>query len=89
MAITRLPTGATVPTDGIAVKIDNGDLEAINNLVESLNFASPEAILRFTVAVLVKAGTNGVYVVENGNKIKLTPNDNLLRQNQASETSPQ
>jgi len=63
----------------IGLKIDNGDFKALSKIVDTLDFKDLESALRFAVAVLVKGGEEGVYVDEEGNKVKLLPGDGLLK----------
>ncbi len=63
----------------IILEIDNGDLEALQKIMEEWKFVDEPSVLRFALAVLTKAKDNAVYVTENGKKVALSPADSLLK----------
>lgn len=67
----------------LTVRIENGDLQALNEIKEGWKFSNKENALRFGLAILKKALSGGkkIYIDEGGEKITLTPSENLLESN--------
>lgn len=80
MAITKIPN-----LDGInedqqrMLKLDNGDLKGLREVIEKYGFKDEEAALRFALLVLLKAEDNAVWVVENDGPSRYVPTENLLK----------
>lgn len=64
----------------ISLEIDNGDLEAITDVMEKYNFKDEESMIRFILFVLLKSENNTVYIDEGEKKVSLTPAAHLLKQ---------
>jgi hypothetical protein len=89
MAITRLrvPTGAS-EEHRLDLSFDNGDRQALRQVVEQYNFIGEQEALRFALAVLLKNEGEGVYIEENGSKVLLTPSDKVIKPQEAPSESP-
>jgi hypothetical protein len=59
--------------------INNGDLQALNEVVEKFDFADDQAALRFALFALLKAEKNVLYVDEGEKKVILTPSRASLK----------
>ena len=59
--------------------IDNGDLQAIKDVMDKYRFLDEEALGRFALYVLLKAEKNTVYIDEGDKKIALSPADRLVK----------
>jgi hypothetical protein len=82
MAMTRATTSNTEHLDLI---IDNGDFQTLHQTSERLGFLNEESMLRFMLAVLSRSATRSIIVTDqNGVKIPLTPNNTLLRSEEAA-----
>lgn len=65
----------------IEIEVNNGDLQALKQIIKDWGFADEAKALRFGIAVLVKASTGGknkVYIDENGDKVSLVPGEGLV-----------
>lgn len=79
MAIKKLTSSTETQTN---LEVDNGDLQALKEVIEKYNFKDEEAALRFGLIVLLSADENNNIFVERGDqKVKITPNTNLLKEN--------
>lgn len=63
----------------ISLEIDNGDLQAITEVMKKYNFKDEEAMIRFILFVLIKSENNTVYIDEGEKKVALTPAQHLLK----------
>jgi len=82
MAITT-----TRNNDGINLAINNGDLQAIEEVIEKYHFKDEESLFRFALAALLRSETNGVYIEENNNKIFVQPSEKLLQPREEGQQS--
>lgn len=81
MAIRKINS----PGEHIDLRVDNGDLQALNEVMEKFNFKDEEAALRFGLIVLLNADETGnVYVERGDQKVKIAPNPSLFKQNAES-----
>jgi hypothetical protein len=62
-----------------SLEIDNGDLQALREVIEKYKFKNEEALLRFIMFVLLKAEKNAVYIDEGEKTVALTPARHLLK----------
>lgn len=83
LSISPTPTAEEPPKKHY--EINNGDLEALNTVVDKWNFKNIESALRFAVAVLVKSADSKEinYTDTNKNDIALVPGDSLLKEQQS------
>lgn len=63
----------------ISLEIDNGDLQAITEVMEKYIFKNEESMIRFILFVLIKSENNTVYIDEGEKKVALTPAKHLLK----------
>lgn len=68
------------------LSFNNGDLEALNDVIAKYNFVDEEAALRFALIVLLRPEDNSVLVKEEGKLVSVTPNEKLLKEK--SKESP-
>ena len=78
MAIRKTQTTETQTN----FEVDNGDLQALKEVIQKYNFKDEEAALRFGLVVLLNADENNNIFVERGDqKVKIAPNLSLLKEN--------
>lgn len=77
MSVLKKTINETPPK--IALEVDNGDLQAINEVMQKYNFKDEEAMIRFILFVLLKSEKNVVYIDEGDKKVALTPAQHLLK----------
>lgn len=79
MATRIIPNVTEGDTAKITVEFDNGDLQALETIVQQGHFKSKESVLRFALAVLTKAKNTTVFVTdETGARVPLSPSPGLL-----------
>lgn len=66
-------------SEKISLAIDNGDLEALTEVMEKYRFVNEEALFRYVLFVLLKAEKNTLYIDEGDKKVALSPADRLLK----------
>lgn len=66
-------------SEGFQIEINNGDLKALNDVVEKWGFKDKESAIRFCIAVLSLTEAGSLYVDKDGNKAALKPQDSLMR----------
>ena len=67
----------------IELEVNNGDLQALKEIIKSWGFADETKALRFGIAILAKAssgGNNKIYIDENGDKVSLVPGEGLAEE---------
>jgi len=64
--------------DELALKISNGDLSVLKQIKERWRFRNIEDIIRFALAVMIKADNHTLTILDNGKASNLSPADNLL-----------
>ncbi len=69
----------TAATAKVKLTIDNGDLQALNQIIEKYRFKDEESALRFAFFALLTSENNIISVEENGKKVNLIPSEKLLR----------
>jgi hypothetical protein len=77
MAIKKLPESTE---HSITLSFDNGDLQALKDVIGKFNFKDEEAALRFALFVLLKSEDNGVTVTEGGNPTRYVPSQSSLKE---------
>lgn len=87
MAFRRITKIEEKSPDGILFDVNNGDLTAIRNAVNRLNFKDEESMFRFMLAVISKSATRSLIITDqNGIKVPLTPSEGLLNTTQSPST---
>ena len=61
------------------LEIDNGDLQALKEVMEQYNFINQEALLRYALVSLLKSSDNKLYIRQNGNILAVNISDNLIK----------
>ena len=65
----------------LEVGIDNGDLKALNEIIEKWNFKNKESALRFAIAVLSITNKKTLYQEkESWEKVALQPTSSLIKE---------
>ncbi len=72
----------------VAFDIDNGDLQAIESVMNRYHFIDEQAMFRFALVALLRAEKLGVYIDEGEQRIFLSPSQSVLKP-EAPETSPE
>jgi hypothetical protein len=86
MAIVKRPE----TTDQMLVLgFDNGDLQAVREVIEKFHFLDEQAALRYVLFVLLNAEKNVVYVDKGGKILVVNPNPQSLRQPQQTHEGQQ
>jgi len=62
----------------LVADIDNGDLQAINLLMEKYNFKDHESLVRFAFGALLESEDKTIYVKKDGEMRSLRPAKKLL-----------
>lgn len=65
--------------DSIELKVDNGDLQAIKQLLERYKFINIEAALRYGIVSMMEAQDNVLYAKKGDETIALHPTDKLIK----------
>lgn len=82
MAIQRLDPQqlSMTPTEAgeLLLRINNGDLQALEDIKKKWKFKNVEDIIRFAIAILIKAETPKVTVTQGGNPVSFSPAGSLL-----------
>jgi hypothetical protein len=75
MAMTKLSENKKKGTR--TVEISNGDLKALNEIVEKWGFKDVESALRFGVAVMTLSEDSKLYYDNKGEKVMVRPTELL------------
>lgn len=63
------------------LKIDNGDLKALKEIIKKFEFKSPEAVLRYALAIFSITDKASIEVTKKGDKVTVNPSQDLLNKN--------
>lgn len=61
------------------LNVDNGDLQALKEVVDKFRFVDEQAALRFALFALLKAEKNVLYVDEGDKKVVLAPSRQSIK----------
>lgn len=64
--------------DGLFVGLSNGDKMAIEEAMQRWHFKDVESLIKFALAVLIKAENGKLSAQVEGSQINLIPSDSLL-----------
>ncbi|MCW1891838.1 MAG: hypothetical protein KIH65_001170 [Candidatus Uhrbacteria bacterium] len=59
--------------------IDNGDLQALKEVMETYNFIDQQALLRYALVSLLSSEDNTLYIREDGNIVAMKIADLLVK----------
>lgn len=79
MSIVKETITGIEPTQSYKLKIDNGDLQAMREVMDKYGFIDEEKAIRFALYVLLKAEKNAVYVDEGDKKVSVTPSSQTVK----------
>jgi hypothetical protein len=85
MSIKKEIIAGIDPANNYKLAIDNGDLQAIKEVIEKYNFIDEQAALRFALFALLKAEKNVIYVDEGEKKVMLTPSATVVKPPRSDE----
>lgn len=68
----------------LVLKIDNGDLQALNSVLSKYRFINEEALIRYALVALLESEDNRLYAKKNNETVALRPNENLIRPDDTS-----
>lgn len=71
---TKTDGGESLPID-----FDNGDLKALNEIQEKWKFKDKASLIKFAMAVLLKAENNKIKISVNGTETEVFPKEDLLK----------
>lgn len=69
----------------VVLEFDNGDFQALKEVIAKFGFIDEQAALRFALFALLKAERNVLYVDEGEKKVVLTPSQQLINQDNSDE----
>ncbi len=67
------------------INIDNGDLQALKDVMEQYQFVNQEALLRYALVSLLNSTDNKLYIRDNENIVAMKISENLIKK---QETPP-
>jgi hypothetical protein len=72
--------------EGVFLALNNGDKAAIEEAMKRWKFKDEQSLLKFALAILIKAENNKVSIQSGGSQINLTPNESLLDENHPADS---
>ena len=63
------------------INIDNGDLEAMKDVMSAYEFVDQQALIRYALVALLRADDNQLYVRDDGNIVAMKISENLVKKN--------
>ncbi|PIR54710.1 hypothetical protein COU74_03075 [Candidatus Peregrinibacteria bacterium CG10_big_fil_rev_8_21_14_0_10_36_19] len=75
--------------DSLAIEFDNGDLKALNDIQQKWKFKDKSSLLKFAMAVLLKAEKNTLKISVDGSETEVFPKEDLLITDQISHGKQQ
>jgi predicted metalloprotease len=63
----------------ISLEIDNGDLKALEEVIEKFDFKNEEAVLRYALYALLRSDIGGLLVEEDGKMFRLEPTSKVIK----------
>jgi len=67
------------PPEQTELSINNGDLQALNEVLEKFGFADEQAALRYALFALLKAEKNVLYVDQGEKIVRLAPTNTIVQ----------
>ncbi|MDO8451328.1 MAG: hypothetical protein Q7S76_00480 [bacterium] len=61
------------------VSIDNGDLQALKDVMEQYHFIDEQALMRYALVALLRTSDNQLYVRDNGNIVAMKLAEGLIK----------
>jgi len=61
------------------IHIDNGDLQALKDVMEQYKFVNQEALIRYALVALLNATDNKLYIKQNGNIVSMNISEKLIK----------
>lgn len=61
------------------LQVDNGDLQALRDVMEQYGFVNEEALIRYALVALLKATDNKLYIKQDSNILSMKIAENLLK----------
>lgn len=71
--------------ESASISIDNGDLQALKDVMEQYQFVNQEALLRYALVSLLNSTDNKLYVRNNGNIVAMKISDSLIKKETSQE----
>ncbi len=65
--------------DEITLKIDNGDLKKMEEVLTKWNFKDIQSFWRFSISILLQTEEKKLWIQENGNPILIAPADHSIK----------
>lgn len=69
----------------LILEIDNGDLEKLNQVMDKWSFKDHQALLRFSISILILSEDESISIKMNGSQRSITPAADLLKDREASD----
>lgn len=67
------------------INIDNGDLQALKDVMEQYGFVNQEALIRYALVSLLNSTDNKLYIKNNDNIVAMKISESLIKK-QVPET---
>ena len=68
------------------ISIDNGDLQAMKDVMEQYHFIDEQALMRYALVALLRASDNQVYVRDNGNIVAMKVVEGHIKKPESTDT---
>ena len=65
------------------IKMDNGDLDALNEVMDQYNFIDQQALLRYALVALLSSNDNKLYIKRDDDMVSLSVADKLIKSKNA------
>ncbi|MFC1700739.1 hypothetical protein ACFLZ0_01200 [Patescibacteria group bacterium] len=79
MAIIKIDNKNSKPeTKKITLEFNNGELNAIQEILRQYNFVDEQALMRFAFFILLETEDNAIYIKKNGSKVQIEPSEKTV-----------
>ena len=65
------------------IKMDNGDLDALNEVMDQYYFIDQQALLRYALVALLSSNDNKLYIKRDDDMVSLSVADKLIKSKNA------
>lgn len=63
----------------VEIALNNGDVKALNTILDTWKFKDIDHLLGYAIAVLLKAKNNRIYIDSDDGKIAISPSQSSLK----------
>jgi hypothetical protein len=79
MAIHYIESTGSNGKPNAVITIDNGDLQALKDVMEQYQFVDQQALLRYALVGLLRSEDNKLYIKNNSNIVAMNINETLIK----------